>query len=105
MKRRNFLQSLGALAFAPISAQANSYGLHTATKPLFEGAFIRLEKPLHTAHDLVKECSTKDSFETADIEADFDTTEEHNFSVEELEEIALLGTEIDDTSLVQTLNS
>ncbi|MEM8650924.1 MAG: hypothetical protein AAGF54_10370 [Pseudomonadota bacterium] len=43
-----------------VAAKANAYGLHKATKPLYEGSFLKPSEPLETAKDIIEDFITPD---------------------------------------------
>ena len=42
-----------------LNAQMNAYGMHTATKPLFDGAFLKPPTPVNSVLDSVKKLADK----------------------------------------------
>ena len=40
-----------------VSAQANAYGIHTATRPLYEGAFMNVSEAANSTGNLIAEAS------------------------------------------------
>ncbi len=56
-----------------VAAQANAYGIHTATKPLYEGAFMSVSDTVEKASELAEKVS--DFIEDTDEEAETETGE------------------------------
>ena len=60
-----------------VAAKANAYGLHKATKPLYEGSFLKPSEPLETAKDLIEDFITPDE-EVDQVELDEEKDNDHN---------------------------
>lgn len=81
-----------------ISAQANSFGIHSAVKPLYEGAFMKPSSQLSNSLKKAKETIDKMMVEeTSDNDSNEESLPENESKISNLEEVIESDEEVDIT--------